>query len=137
MDDFIIKKITISNPSEIITLSTEDDFSEVFAHTQNGDLIGSFKYCATYEGAMHLQWMFLDKISGYTQRGIGKRILEWVREGTDMPIIVSEDTGQKYEDGSHLTGTGLPFANKMMDLGVIFDNRERYDPNEGCPFENE
>ena len=124
MDEFLIKQITISNPSEVITLSAEDDFSEVFARTQTGDLIGSFKFWETEEGALHLQWMFLDKIPGYVRRGIGKGILEWVSEATEMPIFVSEDTGQKYSDGSHLTGTGLPFANKMMDLGVVADNRE-------------
>jgi hypothetical protein len=137
MDYNHTKQLTISKPTEVITLSAEDDFTEVYAHAQNGDLIGSFRFNETDERSIHLQWMFLDKISGYTRRGIGRCILEWVKEVTEMPIFVSEHTGLKYPDGSHLTGTGLPFACKMMDLGVIADNREKYAPDDELFVEDE
>ncbi len=122
------KKINISNPPENIILSASDDFNEVFAHTEDSALIGSFNFAETEDGALCLHWMDLDKIEGYTRRGIGRSILEWVKEETEMPIIVSKDTGQRYDDGSHLTGIGLTFANKMMRLGILVDHRERYEP---------
>ncbi len=130
MYDVPTKQITISNPTEKINLTAKDDFSKVSAYTTTGKLIGSFEFFCIDEEVLNLRKMFLEEIEGYQRRGIGRSILEWVKNDSGMPIIASEDTGQQYDDGSHLTGTGLPFANKMMDLGIICDHRDKYDPNE-------
>lgn len=52
-----------------------------------------------------------------------------------MPIIEPEDMGETYDVGSHLTGVAFPFANKMIELGIIQDCQSRFHPDDELPPE--
>ncbi|MBK9161148.1 MAG: hypothetical protein IPM27_06245 [Nitrosomonadales bacterium] len=47
--------------------------------------------------------IYLDKVPGYTRCGIGKRIVEAIRECTGMEVLMRRDNGTTREDGSHPT----------------------------------
>lgn len=70
----------------------------------------------------HITHLALDKCK---RRGIGRACLIYHRELFGMPISAGSDTGTRSDDGSHLTGDGLPFVTRMREEGLIISDAEQ------------
>lgn len=54
-----------------------------------------------------------------TNQGLGRLILQHVKDCTGYPITAGSDDGIKCSDGSHLTGGGSGFIEKMREEGLV------------------
>ncbi|MEY1423235.1 hypothetical protein AB7038_05385 [Morganella morganii] len=61
----------------------------------------------------------LDLKEIYSRKGIGTNCLRFHKELFDSILYARPDDGQTYVDGSHLTGYGLPFIEKMKELKIV------------------
>lgn len=53
------------------------------------------------------------------RKGIGTFCLETHKSIFGLPLTAGADDGCKRDDGSHLTGAGLPFIEKMRALDIV------------------
>ncbi|MDM1396079.1 hypothetical protein HX049_02645 [Myroides odoratimimus] len=102
-EDEIAVYITYLGTSEVIG---EFEFIEV----------GEYGYKTTFEG---YKLRYMDVKDGYKRNGLGTAAVEFFKEFYGEPIIVSSYNGMERADGSHLTGEGLPFAMRLLELGII------------------
>lgn len=58
----------------------------------------------------------LEKCKG---QGIGRACLQYHTEIYGCSIVAGDDTGTTSDDGSHLTGDGPGFIEKMRDEGIV------------------
>lgn len=78
----------------------------------------------------HITHLALERCS---RRGIGRRCLELHRENFDSPLTAGTNDGTTSQDGSHLTGDGPGFIEKMRKEGIVEpltrgeDYYDRYD----------
>lgn len=100
-----------------------DDFTYETRITDNRDNreIGSFIF-KTVEDDNHSYLLItnMDIESDYRRQGIGTAVILRVKEESGLVICASRDTGMQREDGSHLTGDGLPFAYSLVEKGLIY-----------------
>ena len=66
--------------------------------------------------------------------GIGRACLQYHKECFDAPITAGSDNGRKASDGSHLTGAGPGFIQKMREEGLVVSDKwsrwDKYDDEE-------
>ena len=56
----------------------------------------------------------------YRKKGIGRAAFKFYKEcSCGIPIVARYEDGIKRGDGSHITGVGLPFVEKMREEGII------------------
>lgn len=72
--------------------------------------------------------MFLEAQPGYKGDGIGEKMLIRFRDGMSTKITAEEHTGLTNSTGSHLTGDGVGFVQRMREKGLIAPaDSDRYD----------
>lgn len=54
----------------------------------------------------------------YLNKGIGREVLRYLVQEEGLKIYFSPNDGHRRDDGSHLTGAGLPFAQQMVAEGL-------------------
>jgi len=59
--------------------------------------------------------------------GIGRACLQHHVDCFGAPITAGTDNGMKADDGSHLTGSGPGFIQKMRDEGLVVSNVSHWD----------
>lgn len=69
--------------------------------------------------AIHVTWMFLDRLDGYKRCGIGTDLIEWIKEETGLHVFFSSDDGHKKGDGSHLTGDAPAFVESLKRKKIV------------------
>lgn len=96
-------------------------FGEDISVTYDGDevgtiglnfVIGEFNTPDYY----HITHLALD---GCSNLGIGRQCLIFHHECFDAVITAGSNDGSKADDGSHLTGKGPGFIQKMRDEGLV------------------
>lgn len=117
------------NPKGIeFEITIDEDEHEVFLKCNDtGNSIGYFSftelgvddgYKSSFDG-YKLTHMYIEE--EYQRLGLGTLAVKFFKEWNGEPIFVSPNDGFEREDGSHLTGDGLPFAMKLMEEGIIED----------------
>ncbi len=102
-----------------------DDFGEEIYVYQDGKKLGSISLrCIKGDGdympdIYHITHLELEPCKGL---GIGRRCLQFHKEVYDAPLTAGDDNGTTSDDGSHLTGDGLPFITQMRKEGIVSDN---------------
>ncbi len=110
------------------------DGSEITVY-KNGKKCGSIVLsCREGDGQMipdtyHITNLGLDDCKG---QGLGRRCLELHKEMFDTPLTAGSNNMGKQEDGSHLTGDGVGFIEKMRKEGIVcreanYDDTSDYD----------
>lgn len=125
-DSMPIKKIMLSDGSTVI-ITIDDEGEEIHAEIDDGKtgtitLNHNFDYGDYY----HLMNLSFEKIK---RRGIGRECIKFHKDCFVTPIKATPHDGFQRDDGSHLTGEGLPFVIAMQKCGLI----EKFpDENEDC-----
>ena len=107
---------------EKIKLLAEGDLTILVLSITNKIKIGSFDFNFIEDdngGLYKLTHMFLDGAPGYTGKGIGSECLKFCHDYTGSPIYCGLSAGGEADDGSHLTGDGLGFAERMLKQGFF------------------
>ncbi|EPN8544312.1 MULTISPECIES: hypothetical protein [Vibrio] len=67
-----------------------------------------------------ITYMYLDEQGDkYLRKGIGEQCVKFFKDYHDTLIATGSDNGHKNDDGSHLTGNGPSFADKMRRKKLI------------------
>lgn len=72
----------------------------------------------------HLQNLNLEQCK---RLGIGTEIMRLHIECFERPITAASAFGPRMDDGSHLINDGIPFVQKMRELGLICSDEEDFD----------
>lgn len=112
-------------------MATIDYDGESYAkvYDSNNLQIGQFIFEEIDAGAEPYQcipWLMITNMEiqqQYIRKGLGRKILEHVIDCTGYPIHAGEDDGITREDGSHLTGDGPSFINRMREEGLVIPSR--------------
>ena len=102
-----------------------DDFGEEIYVYQDGKKLGSISLCCIEKDDHFMSEVYkithleLEPCKGL---GIGRRCLQFHKEVYDAPLTAGNDNGATSDDGSHLTGDGLPFVTQMRKEGIVSDN---------------
>ncbi|WP_394697450.1 GNAT family N-acetyltransferase [Pseudoxanthomonas japonensis] len=105
-----------------VYIVVDEDQATIGAYDQNGDPIGEFEFAPQDDGQNewhHLTSMFLEEQPQYQGQGIGEEMLRRFRDEMGTVITADENTGQKSNLGSHLTGTGVGFVARMREKKLI------------------
>lgn len=114
----------------IITLKLEDDFSQI-TFWENGEQLGNDMDFVFYDSeTLNNSYLLARMYVPIKEVGLGRAALEFFKEYTDADVFAREDDGQVREDGSHLTEDAPGFVAKMIDEGILFDNRDDFSGND-------
>jgi len=109
---------------EIVRISIDDSGSEICVTDSGGVKVG--RLCldviesANGSDEYFLTWAYMDlKDPKYKRQGIGRTALKLHHELFSAPIYARSHDGQRYDDGSHLTGDAPAFVAAMRDEGLI------------------
>lgn len=106
-----------------IYIDDEDDFKSI-AQDESGREIGRFEFREIDEG-LKLCWAYLDKIDKtWCRQGIGREMLQRVRDFSGFAIVASDHDGLRQDDGSYLTGDAPDFVERMRKEGIIIRNNQ-------------
>lgn len=113
------KKITAKN-GEKFSINI-DDFGEEITVTYHGNEVGTiglslFPGEFNHPDHYHITHLALDRCSSL---GIGRQCLIFHRECFDACITAGSNDGSRSDDGSHLTGSGPGFIQKMREEGLV------------------
>jgi hypothetical protein len=108
------------------------DGSEILV-TKNGEKCGSIVLSYREgDGQMipdtyHITNLGLEDCKG---QGVGRRCLELHKENFGEPLTAGSSHSGKQDDGSHLTGDGPGFIEKMREEGIVCRERNYDDPRD-------
>lgn len=115
----------------VIVIKIVDCFDEVTIKvtTDTEEDIGQIELIMREdEGDYYITWMYLDKSGNkFTQRGIGRQALLFFKDHYDVLISAAENDGMERDDGSHLTGDGPGFVEKLRLEGIIEPSQDTPD----------
>jgi len=80
----------------------------------------------TIPDSYHITNLGLDACKG---EGVGRRCLELHKEEFGAPLTAGTVDGKQRGDGSHLTGDGPGFIEKMRKYGIVCRERNYDDPH--------
>ena len=119
--------------AEVISITFDEEHAGlcmIEAHTKCGQKIGEIRVelrlieddmqCFNYHYLVDLSLNMLGE--DYLKQGIGTRILELYRKHCvedGQSFTAANYDGQQRDDGSHLTGDGLPFVNSMIEKKIL------------------
>lgn len=115
-----------------IVFDDEGETVEVFDNSNSDIVLGHIDF-VLIENELHrgysdyyylVQCLALDNCK---RIGIGTEIFKRHTERFELPIIARENDGQRWEDGSHLTGDGVPFIEKMREKGYVVASGNDYE----------
>jgi len=107
-------EIEISEEGDLITIRLSNQEKGNVCLTSNEDLDGFY--------ITHLD---LEQCKG---QGIGRECLKFHKRVFSMPLAAASPYRcEQNDDGSHLTGDGLPFIAKMRDEGVVCRHPDEYE----------
>ena len=121
-------KSFLCNNGQLVDLDWDEDQEEMTAWTSDSprQKIGNVSFrmiegCDPHgnQDCYKVVNMHLEGPNGtraFLRQGIGREIVKYV--GSFLPVIFSSNDGQPRSDGSHLTGDGSAFAEKMVDEGL-------------------
>lgn len=146
----ITDQFKLNKRDEEICISFDEDsiaICTIEAHTKDGEKIGEIQIAQRFIEddfrcftAHHLINQSLDCLGEkYLRQGIGKRMLELYRRNCveeGEPFVASAGDGLKQDDGSHPTGVGLPFVDKMVELKIL-DSGGNYPDGLNPPYDKE
>lgn len=95
-----------------------------------GSILLSYRECddADY---YHITNLGLEGCKG---QGVGRQCLKLHKEMFGAPLTAGSSHSGKQDDGSHLTGDGPGFIEKMREEGIVCRERN-YDDPRNCEFE--
>lgn len=105
-------------------IKIDDEGTQISVHL-SGTMLGTIELTHKEEGEVekggcyewfHITNLSLDKCKF---KGIGRECLIFHKESFGIPITAGKSDGSKSEDGSHLTGDGVGFIDKMRKEGVV------------------
>lgn len=114
-----------ASDNEIYLISIEDSGEEITVF-KNDENLGHISFRMISDDSpnnefYHITHLALDKCR---RRGIGRACLVFHRQTFGQPITAGVDIGTTSDDGSNLTGEGLPFVTKMREEGLIVSEEE-------------
>lgn len=112
----------------LITLKLEEDPFQITFWDINGNQLGQdedfvFYEPDEFENSYLLGRMYVP-IKG---EGLGRVALELFTEYTQEKVYAREHDGIVLDDGSHLTEDAPGFVNKMIEEGLLINNRDEID----------
>lgn len=110
----------------IITLDENDCKIEI---SDSEGAFGEINLIESDDGESH--HIALLDFSRHKRKGIGTEALVFFKEYFGTKLTATPNDGHEREDGSHLTGDGLPFVTKLQRLGIVepFYDNDNEDPN--------
>ena len=105
------------------------DGSEILV-TKDGEKCGSILLsCRECDDAdyYHITNLGLEGCKG---EGVGRQCLKLHKEMFDAPLTAGSSHSGKQDDGSHLTGDGPSFIEKMRKEGIVCRERNYDDPRD-------
>ena len=117
----------LANDREV-TIKIDDD--AVISYWENGQKLGSYNDFVFIEDEFIPHRYLLARIFvPITRSGLGRATIEFFKDYFDATIWVRPNDGIEMEDGSHLTGDGVPFVSQMIAEKLIENNEEEIDNN--------
>lgn len=129
----ITETFMLKNREEEVTIIFDDDIAfpcRIIARNTRDQVVGEI--CIEYredEGDRdtfvyhYITHLSMNKLGNYYRRqGIGTRMLELYRKNCveeGVPFVAAIYDGLERNDGSHLTGDGLPFVEAMVARGIL------------------
>lgn len=108
-----------------------DDGQDITVLNSNKEKVGSVclayidNGCYKMDNYFYVKELVLNKCK---RLGIGTEIFRLHKEVFGEPITAASVYGPKMDDGSHLIDDGVPFIQKMRELGLVSPERdERFD----------
>lgn len=105
------------------------DGSEILV-TKDGKKCGSILLsCRECDDADHYHIANLG-LEGCKRQGVGRQCLKLHKEIFGAPLTAGSSHSGKQDDGSHLTGDGPGFIEKMREEGIVCRERNYDDPRD-------
>lgn len=122
------KEVFISNKGNKFLIEIDDSGEEITVLNEQGEK-GSITLRLIEEEYpsnehYHIINLSLDKFEG---EGVGTRCLEFHKKCFGYPLTAGNGYKQKQSDGSHLTGAGVRFIEKMRKKGIVRCSLPNYD----------
>lgn len=114
-------------PNErIITICINDD-SEV-SYLENGIEIGNYEDFVFLEDEFEpYKYLLARMYVPIKGQGLGRATIEFFTEYFSAVVWARNNNGIELEDGSHLTEDAPGFVDKMIEEGLLIDNRDNGD----------
>lgn len=118
-----------ANDGTVADISIGDD-GEIISVSIDGVKKGTIRLAYVDEPGGHHYYITNLSLDSCKRKGIGRVCLQFHKKTFRAPLTAASpyDPSQQ-EDGSHLTGDGLPFIQKMREEGVVCRHPDEFD---GC-----
>lgn len=113
--------------NRIITIKI-DDFDGSVSYFENGNRIGNyddFVFKPDSEDDFNGRCLLARMYVPITKAGLGRATIEHFKSIFDATVYARTNDGIELNDGSHLTEDAPAFVDKMIEEGLLEDNRER------------
>jgi len=120
-----VHKFDYQLPSGDVALIEVDEMGDSIAVSISGQEKGTISLSPNEDlTGFYITHLDLDKCKG---QGIGRECLKsHIKVFSAQLAASSPYSCEKLDDGSHLTGDGLPFISKMRDEGIVCRHPDEY-----------